>query len=473
MRDENLAFMPAAELAALIASKQVSPVEITELYLRRIERLDTQLHAYLTLAYDEAMQSAKAAEAAVLRGEKLAPLHGVPISIKDLELSKGIRTTSGSLAFKDRVPEEDSVVVERVRQAGAIILGKTNTPEFGFRGSTENRLGDACRNPWNPQRTAGGSSGGAAASVAAGLCAVATGSDGGGSIRIPASFCGIYGIKPTQGRVPRYGGASAPVIANQLGQSGPMTRTVCDAAILLQIMAGYDPRDPASLRDTPGDYVAALQREIKGMRIGWSPDYGYAAVDPEVVEVTARAARVFEALGCVVEATDLRLEAPQEPFRMVFSTNVYATLGYLLEEQPEQLTDYVREGLAYGRTVTGAMYAKALGYIEQLKAQFAEQFAQYDLLLSPTTAVPAFMVHQNPTSIAGKEVDPFLGFLPFTYPINMIGHAAASLPCGFSADGLPIGLHMVGRRGAEETIIAASAAFETARPWQHQRPLVS
>jgi aspartyl-tRNA(Asn)/glutamyl-tRNA(Gln) amidotransferase subunit A len=216
-----------------------------------------------------------------------------------------------------------------------------------------------------------------------------------------------------------------------------------------------------------------LARNIKGLRIGWSPDYGYAAVDPEVVEVTARAANVFEALGCSVEATDLRLEAPQEPFRIVFSTNVYAALGYLLEEQPEQLTDYVREGLTYGRTVTGAMYAKALGYIEQLKSQFADQFATYDLLLSPTMAVPAFPVHQNPTSIAGREVDPFLGFLPFTYPINLIGHAAASIPCGFSADGLPIGLHMVGRRGDEETIIAASAAFETARPWRHQRPPVS
>ena len=277
--DENLAFAPASELAALIADKQASPVELTALYFERIERLDGQLHAYLTLCRDEAMQAAKEAENAVMRGDALGPLHGVPISIKDLELTKGIRTTSGSLPFKDRIPDEDSIVVERVKAAGAIILGKTNTPEFGHRGTTENLLGEPCRNPWNTERTPGGSSGGAAAALAAGLCAIATGSDGGGSVRIPASFCGLYGIKPTQGRVPRYGGRAAPAIANQLSQSGPITRTVRDSAILLQALAGHDARDAGSLRDAPADYIAALDRDISGLRIGWSPDFGYAAVD--------------------------------------------------------------------------------------------------------------------------------------------------------------------------------------------------
>ncbi len=235
--DEQLAFSPAMELRDLIARKQVSPVEVTELYFSRIDRLDSKLNSYLTLTRDEAMASARAAEQAVVRGDALGPLHGLPISIKDLELTKGIRTTGGSLAYKDRVPEEDSIVVERVRGAGAIILGKTNTPEFGLLGMTENRLGDHCRNPWNTGRTSGGSSGGAAASVIAGLCSLATGSDGGGSVRIPSSFCGIYGIKPTQGRVPRYSGAAAPALANHLSQSGPMTRTVGDSAMLLQVMA--------------------------------------------------------------------------------------------------------------------------------------------------------------------------------------------------------------------------------------------
>ena len=473
MVDENLAYIPTSELVGLIASKQVSPVEITELYFSRIDRLDSQLNSYLTLNHDEAMRSARAAEDAVAKGDALGPLHGVPISIKDLELTKGIRTTSGSLAFKDRVPDEDSIVVERVRNSGAIILGKTNTPEFGFRGSTENRLGNACRNPWNTERTAGGSSGGAGASVVAGLCSLATGSDGGGSVRIPASFCGTYGIKPAQGRVPRYGGASATLTANQLSQSGPMSRTVRDSAMLLQVMAGFDPRDPASLRDKPADYLSALDVDITGLRIGWSADFGFAAVDPEVVEIAASAAKAFEDLGCQVEESDLALDSPQEPFRVIFSTNVYAGLGFLLDEQPGQLTDYVLEGLENGRRYTGADYVKALGYRDKLIAQFTDQFDKYDLILSPTMPIPAFRAGENPTMIAGVEVDPFLGFLPFTFPINMIGHAAASIPCGFSSDGMPIGLQIVGRSGGEETIIAASAAFEKARPWISQRPVVS
>ncbi|MCH8186905.1 MAG: amidase, partial [Chloroflexi bacterium] len=265
--DENLAFAPASELRSLIANKQVSPVELTELYFERIDRLDPKLNAYLTLTRDEAMESARAAEQAVVRGDELGPLHGLPISIKDLEMTKGIRTTGGSLAFKDRVPAEDSIVVERVRKAGAVVLGKTNTPEFGLLGETRNRLGDDCRNPWNVERTSGGSSGGAGAAVVSGLCSLATGSDGGGSVRIPASFCGVYGIKPTQGRVPRYSGTSAPIVANQTSQSGPMSRTVEDSALLLQVLAGHDSRDPTSLRDSPPDFVAALDRDIRGLRI--------------------------------------------------------------------------------------------------------------------------------------------------------------------------------------------------------------
>ena len=251
MTDRDLAFAPASEHLSLIAGKHVSPVELTQLYLDRIEDLDGRLSSYLTVTADEALARAREAEAAVTRGDELGPLHGLPISIKDLELTAGTRTTGGSLAFEDRVPTEDSVVVDRIRKAGAVILGKTNTPEFGLLGSTENRLGDHCRNPWNTERTTGGSSGGAGASVAAGLCSLASGSDGGGSIRIPSSYCGVYGIKPTQGRVPRYGGAAAPSIANQFSQSGPMTRTVRDSAVLLQVLAGPDPRDASAMREAP------------------------------------------------------------------------------------------------------------------------------------------------------------------------------------------------------------------------------
>ena len=471
--DENLAFRPASELAELIADKQVSPVELTELYFERIERLDSQLHAYLTLCRDDAMQAARDAEAAVMRGDDLGALHGVPISIKDLEMSKGVRSTSGSLPFTDRIPEEDSVVVERVKAAGAIVLGKTNTPEFGHRGTTENLLGEPCRNPWNTERTPGGSSGGAAAGLAAGLCAISTGSDGGGSIRIPASFCGLYGIKPTQGRVPRYAGRNAPIIVNQLGQSGPITRTVRDAAILLQELAGWDARDPGSLRNKPGDYLAAIDRDISGLRIGWSQDFGYAAVDPEVVDACSKAARMFEGMGCAVSDDAFSIEAPQEDFRVIFSANTYASSGYLLHEHPEKLTDYFREAMEHATTLTAADYARALGAMGVLKAQFDDYFEEYDLLLSPTMAVPAFEIEQHPTVIGGREVDPFFGYLPFTYPINAIGHTAASVPCGFSSDGMPIGLHIVGRHGDEETVLAASAAFEREMPWGDKRPPVS
>ena len=471
--DDNLAFAPASELRDMIADKQVSPVELTELYFERIDRLDSQLHAYLTLCSDEAMESAKDAENAVMRGDELGTLHGVPISIKDLELSKGVRSTSGSLPFKDRIPDEDSIVVERVKASGAIILGKTNTPEFGHRGTTENLLGEPCRNPWNTERTPGGSSGGAAAGLAAGLSAISTGSDGGGSIRIPASFCGLYGIKPTQGRVPRYGGRAAPAVANQLSQSGPITRTVRDSAILLQALAGWDARDAGSLRDAPGDYVAALERDVSDLRIGWSPDFGYAAVDSEVVDVCGRAASVFGELGCEVSDSGFSLASPQEAFRVLFAVNTYASSGYLLREHGDELTDYFRANMEFAASLTAADYARAIGELDVVKMRFNEYFENYDLLLSPTMAVPAFEIEQHPMTIDGKEVDPFFGYLPFTYPINAIGHTAASVPCGFSSEGMPIGLHIVGRHGDEETVLAASATFERAMPWAENRPPVS
>ena len=471
--DENLAFAPASEHRELIATRQISPVELTELYYSRIERLDSQLNAYLTLTRDDAMAEARAAEGAVMREDELGPLHGVPISIKDLEMTRGVRTTAGSLVFKDRIPDEDSIVVERVRKSGAIILGKTNTPEFGLLAETRNRLGDHCRNPWNTERTTGGSSGGAGASVVAGLCSLATGSDGGGSVRIPASFCGIYGIKPTQGRIPRYSGAAAPIVANQFSQPGPMSRTVRDSALLLQVMAGYDSRDPSSLRDAPGDYLAALDRDVKGLRIGWSADFGYAAVDPQVMESTSNAAKAFEELGCRVEDADLGLDASFDAFAVIFDSNMFVSYGGLMDTHAELLTDYVRERFEDTSKVTGHEYARALGYVDRLKSQFADLFDKYDLLLSPTMAVPAFSVGEPPAEIGGKEVDPSRGYTPFTSPINMTGHAAASIPCGFSSDGLPIGLHIIGRRGDEETVIAASAAFEKARPWIQHRPSVS
>ena len=259
----DLAFTPAAELRRLIDAKQVSIIELTEMFYRRIDELNPKLNAYLAICPDQAMRQAREAQDAVQRGDPLGPLHGIPVSVKDLEMTQGIPTTMGSALFRDRTPDMDSVVVERLRQSGAIILGKTNTPEFGLSGTTENKLGDACRNPWNTDYTPGGSSGGAGAALAAGLCTLATGSDGGGSIRIPASFSGVFGIKPSQGRVPRYGGYGTPS-ANHFSQSGPMSRTVADTALLLQVMAGPDPRDTTSMREATPDFSAGLPDGVRG-----------------------------------------------------------------------------------------------------------------------------------------------------------------------------------------------------------------
>lgn len=472
MSEKNLAFSSAIEIKDKIVRKEISPVELVNLFCDRIDSVDPKLNSYLTVDRNEALKAAKIAEQSVIDKEDLGPLHGVPISIKDLEMTKGLRSTGGSLIFKNRVPEFDSIVVERVRKSGAIILGKTNTPEFGLLGHTENRLGDHCRNPWNTELTTGGSSGGAAAALSAGLCTLATGSDGGGSIRIPSSFCGVYGIKPSQGRVPRYSGIPAPVVANQTSQSGPMTRTVRDSALLLQILAGYDPRDSIALREQPEDYLSAADRNLNGMKLGWSPDFGYATVEPEVLDVTEHAALAFQEIGCNVNLADLKLDNPRDIFLTIFGANILITYGQLLSKRNE-LTEYTINWLENAKSVTGMDYAKALGQIDIAKDKFNELFDQYDLLLSPTLPITAFPVGTPPSEIDGKKIDQFWSYVQFTAIINLIGFPAASIPCGFSKTGLPIGLHIIGRPGDEASIIAASANFEQAHPWANKLPPVS
>ena len=469
---DDLAFASVSELRPLIDSKQVSIVDLTEMFLRRIESMNPSLNAYLTVTGDEALTSARAAEQALLQGADTGPLHGIPISIKDLELTQGIRTTMGSLVFKDHVPDRDSIVVERVRQSGAIILGKTNTPEFGFSGTTENRLGDACRNPWDTSRTSGGSSGGAGAGIAAGLCTVAAGTDGGGSIRIPSSFCGVYGIKPSQGRVPRYGGVGRPAY-NSFSQSGPMTRTVRDSAVLLQTLAGPDNHDPECIKSETPDFVSALDQGVMGLRVAWSADLGYAAVDPEVVDTASKAAQLFEELGCTVDEPELALEDPFPSFWDLFTILGFTSYGHLLESHGNDLAEGSVRVMERGKGRSGADYSRALLYVSQLKARMRDLFDRYDLLLTPTTAVPAFPVGEHPAIIGGHPVMPFWGYTPFTFVFNMTTQPAASIPCGFSSDGMPIGLHIIGRIGEETTVLRASAAFEKARPWVEKRPPVT
>ena len=473
MNSTDLAFAPAWKVREMVAAKEVSPRELVDLFLDRIDSLDPKLNSYLTVTADLAREQAAEAEAAVSRGEELGALHGVPISIKDLELSKGIRSTMGCYVFRDHVPDEDSVVMERVKNAGAIILGKTNTPEFGQSGTTENLLGDACRNPWNTERTSGGSSGGAGAALIAGLCSLATGSDGGGSIRIPASFCGVYGIKPTQLRVPRYGSVGrGPATANLFSQSGPMSRTVKDSALLLQVLSGHDARDPMSLKAPVPDFMSGLNDGVKGLKIGWTADYGYAPVDPDVLRITEASAQNFEAMGASVEEVDVGLQNPFRAFWTMFSTAAYSSYGHLLDHDAGDLTTYGRYSLEQGRATHGAAVAQALHVVNLVKLRFEELLEEYDLLMSPTMPTVAFKVGEPPKEVDGKGLPPHLGYIPFTFPINMSGQTAASIPCGFS-DGMPVGLHVIGKAGDEATVLRASAAYEEAHPWGGVRAGVS
>lgn len=474
MDKKELAFTPAWKQREMIVSRTISPVELVETYLERIDSFNPTLNAYLTVAGDFAIESARLAEKSVMSGDPLGPLHGIPISIKDLNATKGIRTTNGSLIYKDLVPESDDLVTERIRKSGAIILGKTNTPEFGHKGSTENRLGEPCRNPWDLSRTPGGSSGGAAAAQVSGLSSLAQGSDGGGSIRIPASFCGLYGIKPTQGRVPSI--ATLPGGWGQLGQSGPITSNVRDAALLLQVLSGPDKRDPSCLRADPPDFMKDLGNSIKGMRIAWTPNFGSAPVDPEVRTICEKAVRTFEHMGAVIETPDLHIDIGDaiDLLETIMWTDRTANSGHLLRDHANEMTTTFREPLEDAMKWSAQKVAFALRKLEWHRVKMTQIFDEYDLLLSPTMSVPAFVIGNPPNFIDGTKVENLVwGFNPFNFLINLSKQTAANVPCGFSQGDLPIGLQIIGNVQNEAMVLTASAAFEEAHPWIGKRPPIS
>ncbi len=467
MADERLCWLPATALAALIRRKKVSPVEVVDAVLDRIERLNPKLNAFVTLTADQARRDAKAAERALgKKGAKLGPLHGVPFSVKDLVITKGVRTTFGTPLYRDNVPAEDAPMVQRLKAAGAIMLGKTNTPTFGWIGATHNLLFGPTRNPWNLGRTPGGSSGGASAAAAAGLGPLHVGTDGGGSIRIPASFAGIYGLKASFGRIPAYPASGAW----SLSHIGPMTRTVADAALMLQVAAGPDERDQTSLPAARVDYVKALAGGVKGLRVAWSDDLGFAdTVDPEVRDLCAAAAKAFGELGCRVEAVKPGWPSPYRCWSEIFCGGIATRMAPYLDRKSE-----IDPGLY--RIIENTLKNPPTTYVQAWFDRLAwwehprRLFEKYDLLLTPTIACPPFAIGlDNPTEIAGKAVPPY-GWIPFTYPFNMTGQPAASVPCGFTRDGLPVGLQIVGRRFDDATVLRASAAFERARPWAQHRP---
>lgn len=470
MSPADLCFTPATELAALIREKVVSPVEVTEAILARIERLNGWLGAYCTVTAEQALADARAAEASVLRGDALGSLHGVPISVKDITYTKGVRTTRGSRLWADYVPDEDAPVVERIKAAGAVILGKTNTPEVGWKGDSDNQVFGPTYTPWDATRTltAGGSSGGAGAAVAAGLGPLALGTDGAGSIRIPAAFCGIVGLKQQLWRVPTYPASTVETVAH----TGPMTRTVRDAALLLNVIAGPDERDRLSLPATDTDWLAACEGEIRGLRVAWSPDLGYARVDPEVAAITERAARRFAAdLGCNVEVAHPGFTEPGRAARIIFYGGVAANFADLSPERRELLDPGLRRAIAEETEgLTAIDYIKANSVRQGLWDTLQRFFADYDLLLTPTIAVPPFRAGtEGPTEVDGRAVERF-GWTPFTYPFNLSGNPALTIPAGFTAAGLPVGLQIVGRRYDEAAVLRAGACFEAVQPWAHLRP---
>ncbi len=470
MASEDLCWLSAVELAALIRARKVSPVEVVDAALGRIDRLNPALNAYCTVTTDEARDAAQAAEVAVMTGEELGALHGVPVSIKDLVFTRRVLTTGGSRLFADHVPEEDAVPVERLKGAGAIVLGKTNTPEFGHKGVTDNPLFGITRNPWDPGRTPGGSSGGAAVAAAAGLGPLALGTDGGGSIRIPAALCGIYGLKPSFGRVPQGPGFPG---WETFSHTGPITRTVRDAALMLDTLAGPDDRDRLSLPSDSGPtFLEACEAGIAGLSVAWSADLGHGLVDPEVADLCVRAAEVFETLGCRVEAVTPGWDDPEEIFRTIAPAETYGAWGDRLADSADRLDRSLVALLRYGQGITARQYLMATRRRHEFWTEVQRFLARFDLLVTPTVAVPAFEVGRPAVKeINGRPASP-LGWIPFCFPFNLTGQPAATVPAGFTAAGLPVGLQIVGRRFADRTVLAASAAFESAQPWAARRPPV-
>jgi aspartyl-tRNA(Asn)/glutamyl-tRNA(Gln) amidotransferase subunit A len=451
----------------MIRARKVSPVEVVNAVLARIDKINPALNAYVTLADEQARREARAAERALTRrSATLGPLHGVPFAVKDLVVTRGVRTTFGTPLYRDNVPTEDAPIVARLRAAGGIMLGKTNTPTMGWIGATHNLLFGITRNPWNLDRTPGGSSGGASAAAAAGMGPLHVGTDGGGSIRIPASCTGIFGFKASYGRIPVYPASGAW----SLSHVGPMTRTVADAALMMNVCAGPDERDPSSLPAERVDYVTALRGSLKGLRLAWSDDLGFAdCVDPEVAAVCARAARAFRDLGCRVEEVTPRWPSPFEAWSEIFCGGIATRLAPYLDRRAE-----IDTGLA--RIIEGTLRNPPTKYVQAWFDRLAwwqhprAFFEKYDLLLTPTIACPPFKVGlDNPTEIAGRSVVPY-AWIPFTYPFNLTGQPAASVPCGFTGDGLPVGLQIVGRRFADVAVLRAAAAFERLRPWADRRP---
>jgi aspartyl-tRNA(Asn)/glutamyl-tRNA(Gln) amidotransferase subunit A len=461
--DLAAAELTATELIAAYRAGELSPVEATEAALQRIRRHDPQVNAFCLVDADAALSSAKESEERWRRGEPAGSLDGVPISIKDILLTKGWPTLRGSRTVDPAGPwEVDGPHVARVREHGAVLLGKTTTPELGWKGVTDNPLTGVTRNPWDPTRTPGGSSGGSAAAVLCGMGPLSLGTDGGGSVRIPAGFTGTTALKPTYGRVPHY----PPSPFGTLAHVGPMTRTAADAALLLDVISGADPRDPWAL--APASPAAAeLDRGVAGLRIAVSTTLGYVDVHPEVAAAFQAAARVFADLGAHVEEADPGFTDPIEAFETLWFSGAAKSTEHLGPQQRALMDPGLVAICEQGARYSALDYLSAMAVRNDLGTLMGEFHRRFDLLLTPTLPIPAFE--------AGREVPPgwpherWTTWTPFTYPFNMTQQPAASVPCGF-AEGLPVGLQIVGPRHADNLVLAAAHAFQQATDWHTRRP---
>ena len=449
---------PATRLARSIAAREISAVEVMEAHLARIDRVNPAVNAIVTLLPEEARRGAEAADAAVARGGALGPLHGLPVAHKDLTWTKGIRTTFGCRAFEHFLPDEDALIVERLRAAGAITIGKTNTPELGAGSQTFNAVFGATRNPYDTTKTCGGSSGGAAVALATGMLPIADGSDLGGSLRNPAGYCNVVGFRPSPGRVPIWPSQAAWF---PMGVQGPMARTVTDVALMLSAIAGPDPRTPISLPEPGTAFRPPLNRDVDGARIAWSRDLGGLPVDPRVTAVIDAERATFERLGCVVEDADPNMSGVAEVFRVWRAWYFELCYGSLLDEHRELLKDTVIWNIEEGRQLGGPRLGAAARAWSALLDRVRRFMERYEFLVLPVSQVPPFDVDQPyVTEIDGVKMETYLDWMSSCAHISVLGLPAISVPCGFTDDGLPVGVQIVGRQHDDLRVLQLAYAFE-------------
>jgi aspartyl-tRNA(Asn)/glutamyl-tRNA(Gln) amidotransferase subunit A len=466
MDSEDLGFLPATELADLIRTRKLSPVEYMQQLLARIEALDPKVNAFAYLAADRAIDGARAAEAKLMSGERIGRLLGVPVTIKDLAITKDMPTQFGSLSMQGNQPSEDTPVVPRLQDEGAIILGKTTTSEFGWSGISHSPLTGITHNPWQFGLNAGASSAGAGAAAAAGFGPLHQGSDGAGSIRMPAHFCGVFGLKPSFGRVPYYPVGTADLTSHL----GPLTRTVADSALFLEVAAGPHPLDYTTLEAGPASYLARLHEGIRGKRIAYSPDLGHARVDPDVAALVKAAVHRFSELGATVEEVPIPWAAAGPELIRFFWSAHMTRLKSLLAKWEAQMDPGLVACIKASDNVSIADYQAGRERKMPYVAAIHRWFEDWDFLLTPAVSVAAFPAEKLMPDHWPRHDWDWVSWAEFSYPFNMSWNPAASVPCGFTAEGLPVGLQIVGKRFDDLGVLQASAAFESMAPWAGKRP---